>query len=60
VSQLQKDDKPTLKNNVLPFPSLQAAPKDPPRPTLFQGLVTLLMLAGVVFLLGLTIWALLT
>lgn len=60
MHKLQADDEPIMKNNVLPFPALRAAPKDPPRPTLLHGLVTLAMFAGAIFLLGLTLWALFT
>ena len=53
-------DGPNLKNNVLPFPALYAMPKEPPRPTLLRGFIILLVLAGGLFLLGLTFWALLS
>jgi hypothetical protein len=47
-----------MKNNVLPFPALKAAPRDPPRPTLLRALVTLAVLVGALGLLALTLWAL--
>lgn len=56
MSKLQE---PVLKNNVLPFPSLQAAPKDPPRLTVWRGLGTLVLLGVGLGLLSLTFYALL-
>lgn len=53
------DPKPIMKNNVLPFPALQAAPRDPPKPTLLRALGTLLLLGIALGLLALTFWALL-
>ena len=58
MSKLQAKDKPAMKNNVLPFPALYAVPKDPPRPSVWRGLVTLAVLAAALGLLALTLWAL--
>ena len=57
MPKLQTDDKPSLKNNVLPFPALMAAPKDPP-PVLWRGLAGLVAIAIGLGLLALTLWAL--
>jgi hypothetical protein len=57
VPDLQQEDQ-RLKNNVLPFPSLQHVPKDPPRITVWHTLGSLVILAACVGLLGLTIYAL--
>jgi hypothetical protein len=56
VSQLPKD-RLNLKNNVLPFP-VQHMPKDPPRVSGGQVVLTLISLAGAIGLLWLTISAL--
>lgn len=53
MRKLREDDQPVLKNNVLLFPSLQAAPRDPPRPSLWRSLGALaafLVIAGLVML----------
>jgi hypothetical protein len=47
-----------LKSNVLPFPSLQAAPRDPPRPSAWRSLASLVVFLACMALLGLTLWAL--
>lgn len=47
-----------MKNNVLPFPALRAAPRDPPKPTLLRGLATLLLLGLALGLVMLTLCAL--
>lgn len=55
---VQPEESRSLKNNVLPFPSLRAAPKDPPRLTVWNVIATLVTMAACVGLLGLTIYAL--
>ncbi len=55
-----QEDARSLKNNVLPFPSLRAAPKDPPPLTAWHVFGALLVLAAAVGLFGLTIYALIT
>ena len=57
MPNVQQEDR-RLKNNVLPFPSLQAAPKDPPRHTAWRTLGALFVMALCVGLLALTIYAL--
>lgn len=52
-----EDDHP-MKTNLLPFPALQAAPRDPPRPTVWRALGTLVMLAIALGLFALTLYAL--
>lgn len=47
-----------MKNNVLPFPSLMAAPRDPPKPTLWRGLVALVIVVIGMGLFALTLSAL--
>ncbi len=49
---------PSLKNNVLPFPALHAAPRDPPRPSVLRALGSLLAIAVALGLLALTVYAL--
>lgn len=58
MPELQAKGEPAMKNNVLPFPALYAVPKDPPRPSVWRGLVTLAVLAAALGLFALTLWAL--
>ena len=60
MHKLREDDQPVMKNNVLPFPALQAAPRDPPKPTLLRGLTALLLLGLALGLYVLILWAVLT
>lgn len=48
-----------MKSNLLPFPSLQAAPRDPPQPSVLRALATLAVIIVCLVLLGMTFWALL-
>ena len=45
MSKLQQTHRPLLKNNVLPFPSLQHAPRDPWRKRAWRTFGTLLVIA---------------
>lgn len=49
---------PVMKSNILPFPSLQAAPRDPRRPSFWRGLGSLLVVLAGLSLLALTLSAL--
>ena len=56
MPELQKDQN-NVKNNLLPFP-VEYMPKDPPRASGWQVLMTLIVIAGAIALLWLTISAL--
>lgn len=58
MPKLQKDNEPIVKDNLLPFPSLQAAPRDPPRSTVWRGLLSLALIGAGLGLFALTLWAL--
>lgn len=58
MSKLQEADEPRLKDNLLPFPALMAAPKDPPRPSVLRGFLWLAAVALGLGLIALTLWAL--
>lgn len=60
MPKLREDDaaEPLMKNNVLPFPALYAAPRDPPKPSLLRGFVTLVVLGLALGLTMLTLWTL--
>ena len=40
MPKLREDDEPVMKNNVLPFPALQAAPRDPPKLNILHARAT--------------------
>lgn len=58
MPKLQHDEKPVMKNNVLPFPALQHAPKDPPRPSIWRALGVLVVIALAVALVAMTVYSL--
>jgi hypothetical protein len=47
-----------MKSNILPFPALQAAPRDQRRSSALRGVIVLALLAVGLGLLGLTVWSL--